>query len=51
MTNITQSDICTVIVTVDAEPDVTPELEAHARNGLTRFAELDGFISGIGAYT
>ena len=27
--------VCTVIVTVDAEADVLPELEAHAREGLT----------------
>ena len=46
MTTINQSDICTVIVTVDAECDIIPELETHAREGIARFAELDGFVSG-----
>ena len=46
MTTINQSDIYTVIVTVDAECDIIPELETHAREGLARFAELDGFVSG-----
>ncbi len=46
MTTITQAPICTVIVTVDTESDVMPELEDHARAGLAAFAELDGFISG-----
>ena len=47
MTTIqTASPHCTVIVTVDAEPEVMPELQAHARNGLVRFAELKGFVSG-----
>ena len=40
------SDICTVIVTVDAEPEFMPELKAHARDGLFRFKEFRGFISG-----
>lgn len=40
------SDLCTVIVTVDADPTLMPDLEVHARDGLTRFAELDGFVSG-----
>ena len=38
--------ICGVIVTVDAEAELMPTLEAHARYGLTRFPEFDGFISG-----
>ncbi len=38
--------VCTVIVTVDAEADVLPELEAHAREGLSRFAEFRGFLGG-----
>ena len=37
---------CTVIVTVDADAELVPELEAHARDGLRRFAEMPGFIAG-----
>ncbi len=37
---------CTVIVTVDAQRDVLPELEAHARLGLERFPEFPGFLGG-----
>ena len=33
-------------MTVDADQKVMPELEAHACDGLTRFAELNGFVSG-----
>ena len=40
------SDLCTVIVTVDADEDVMPELEAHAKDGLKRFGEFEGFVSG-----
>jgi len=40
------SDLCTVIVTVDADAEVMPELEAHAKDGLTRFSEFEGFVSG-----
>jgi len=39
-------DLCTVIVTVDADPALMEELEAHARDGLPQFAEFSGFISG-----
>ena len=47
MTVIRQrSDLCTVVVTVDADPDLIPELEAHARDGLARFASFKGFLSG-----
>lgn len=38
--------VCTVIVTVDAEAGVLAEMEAHAREGLSRFAEFDGFLGG-----
>lgn len=38
--------LCTVIVTVDADPEVLPELQAHARDGLGRFATFPGFVSG-----
>lgn len=37
---------CAVIVTVDASAGVMPDLEAHARYGLTRFPEFAGFVSG-----
>ena len=43
---VRSTDICTVIVTVDADPEIVPELEEHARDGLDRFARLRGFISG-----
>jgi len=35
-----------VIVTVDAEASVMENLESHAAEGLSRFAEFPGFISG-----
>ena len=38
-----QSGVCTVIVTVNANPEIMPELEAHACYGLARFAEFKGF--------
>ena len=41
-----KTNTCAVIVTVDAAVEVMPELEAHARYGLTRFPEFPGFISG-----
>jgi hypothetical protein len=40
------SGLCTVIVTVDCEPEVMPDLEDHARSGLALFREFDGFVSG-----
>lgn len=36
---------CTVIVTVDAEPDVLPDMEAHALIGLERFESHTGFLT------
>ena len=45
------NDVYTVIVTVGTDPKLMPELEAHARKGLTRFAELDGFVSGAPSAT
>ena len=39
-------NVCAVLVTVDANADVMPALEDHARYGLARFPEFDGFISG-----
>ncbi len=47
MTSIrTPNDFCTVIVTVDAPSHVIEEMEPHARNGLTYFADMKGFVSG-----
>ena len=47
MTNIQHpSDLCTVIVTVDADPEIVTEMEKHARDGLMLFADFDGFVSG-----
>jgi quinol monooxygenase YgiN len=47
MSTIARSaDTCTVIVTVDAEPDAMADLEAHAREGLRQFARAAGFVRG-----
>ena len=35
-----------VIVTVDADAAIMPELEAHARYGLEQFRDFKGFVSG-----
>jgi quinol monooxygenase YgiN len=43
---IDRRTLCTVIVTVDAPDDAMSELEAHARVGIARFTEYDGFVSG-----
>jgi hypothetical protein len=40
------SSLCTVIVTVDAPSRVLPELERHAKDGLRRFRDFEGFIGG-----
>lgn len=40
------NQVCTVIVTVDAAPDVIREMESHARRGLSLFADFNGFVSG-----
>ncbi|RLW69671.1 MAG: hypothetical protein B6D68_01785 [spirochete symbiont of Stewartia floridana] len=40
------SGICTVIVTVDAPAETISEMEFHARDGLVRFKEYKGFVSG-----
>ncbi|MDH3497540.1 MAG: hypothetical protein OER21_12330 [Gemmatimonadota bacterium] len=40
------TDLCTVIVTLDADPGLMPELEAHARDGLARFGAFAGFVAG-----
>lgn len=42
----TPTELCTVIVTVEADPALMPELEAHARDGLTRFPAFAGFVGG-----
>jgi len=42
----TPSQLCTVIVTVDADADVLLTLEEHARAGLGWFAAYEGFIGG-----
>ena len=39
-------DICTVIVRVDAAPELLAVLSAHARLGLERFREFPGFLGG-----
>ncbi len=41
-----RSKFCTVIVTVDAPPNILAEMEPHASEGLARFTEFPGFISG-----
>jgi hypothetical protein len=47
MTTIVEgSKLCTVIVTVDAAEDDIPVLQSHASDGLTWFAEYEGFVSG-----
>lgn len=37
---------CTVIVTVDADPAAMPDLVSHARFGLERFGDFEGFVGG-----
>ena len=44
--SIQEEGACAVIVTVDSTVDVMPDLEAHARYGLTQFPKFAGFISG-----
>ena len=39
-------DICTIIVTVDAAPELLSVLSEHARLGLERFPEFPGFLGG-----
>ncbi len=47
MTSISESaKLCTVIVTVDGDPSVIEEIKPHAQDGLRRFREFPGFISG-----
>lgn len=38
--------ICTVIVTVDADPAILPTLREHAEMGLQRFDQFPGYIGG-----
>ena len=38
--------VCTVIVTLDAEREDMGDLLSHARMGLERFAEWEGFVAG-----
>jgi hypothetical protein len=40
------NELYTVIVTVDAEPDIMSDLEAHAKAGLTLFRDFPGFVAG-----
>ena len=40
------SDVYTVIVTIDTEPEWMADLERHARLGLEAFSDLAGFVSG-----
>ncbi len=47
MTRIRESsELCTVIVTVDADPEHMTELEAHAAAGLAAFPSFPGFVAG-----
>ena len=39
-------DICTIIVTVDAAPELLSALSAHARLGIERFSRFPGFLGG-----
>ena len=41
-----RDDVCTVIVTVDADPDTMPHLRHHAVAGLDRFREYAGYLGG-----
>lgn len=38
--------VCTVVVTVDTTKDVMGDLVEHARLGLDRFSDCDGFVGG-----
>ncbi len=38
--------LCTVIVTVDADPPTITALRSHAELGLRRFPEYSGFLGG-----
>lgn len=40
------TDVWTVIVTVDSDAQTMPVLERHARFGLDRFPDFEGFVSG-----
>ncbi len=39
-------DICTIIVTVDAAPELLSVLSAHARLGIEQFNKFPGFLGG-----
>ncbi len=41
-----RDDVCTVIVTVDADTDFMPALRHHARMGLDQFPSYPGYLSG-----
>lgn len=40
------TEACTVLVTIDAPPEIVAEMEGHARTGLQKFPEHRGFIGG-----
>lgn len=42
----TDQSLCTVVVTVDASKSVMADLVEHARFGLQRFPDYDGFLGG-----
>ena len=42
-----QDAACTVIVTVDAPPELVETVIAHARLGLERFGDFPGFLGGV----
>ena len=45
MPNISlKNEVCTVLVTIDGAEDVIREMEAHAAQGLSLFAQFDGFV-------
>lgn len=40
------ADLCTIIVTVDGAQDAVAQILDHATDGLSIFAEFDGFVGG-----
>lgn len=42
----TEQSLCTVVVTVDASQAVMADLIEHARFGLDRFPDSEGFVGG-----
>jgi hypothetical protein len=40
------STVCTVIVTVDAAPQILADLVVHAQLGIDRFVDFQGYLGG-----